>query len=283
MESRPGLFRQKKNKKSSLAQPQQKIVKELFPLPVFDGFIGFNCRTYAIASVMRWLYETKRITQAPFPARKKDFIDYTGLSLRKIAKNKYHSAVGEIYNIEDLAALAEENQDISAKYVTCSSENDYINLIIDAINANQAPVVFFDVCIQTGLPNKFNGKYEHAAVVVGYTIHPDKTVTFKVGQWETYYEFNAIDLYQSSAQLNVEHEPSSYFKVKSRSKRYNGRSAWVSSASEIQDNIDGSRVIGVKRATSPTTNGGYAKTVLVLQDEIRHELSLKNKRLRKSE
>lgn len=260
------------------AQSKKAMIKELSPLPKIDTFIGYNCRTYAIAGVMRWMHENGQISHAPLPARKMDFAGYFGLSLRKLAKQKHHSSTGEIYNIEDLAALAEENTDIHAKCVTCKNEDDYIKTIMSAIDAHHAPVIFFDVN-NTGLPGKFNGTHEHSAVVVGYTIHPDNEVTFKIGQWEKYFDFNARELYQSSAQLLKERSGEDlYFKVKTRQKRFMGHYGWTPLKAVIDDKIDKDRIVKSRQAASPTSNGGYAGKILILEEKYRPELSSTQKK-----
>src|SRR5579883_926684 len=100
--------------------------KLLSPKPLMPDQIGFGCKTRALFAVLQWLYKTGLITQQPIPDRKREYPDYKGPSLRWYLKHNCQSAVGEVNNIEDIAALAEIHPQVAAYYCECSSKKEYI-------------------------------------------------------------------------------------------------------------------------------------------------------------
>lgn len=230
---------------------------------VNKDFIGFNCRTYALESVLRWLFDNKKIPNPPPPARKKDVTPHAASSLRSALKSRYHSAVGEVYNIETLAHLAEEIENVEAISISTNNFDEYLTQIVAALCEGIPPIIFFDMDL-TSSPAKLKGQYEHAAVIVGYTEH-DGEAYFKVAQFGSYFDFKAKDIYESSAQLLQKREESEiYCKIVSKFKFF-GRTGWVS-----QDHLEKHRLTPIttpRPSSSPTTNGGFAGKILLVKSK----------------
>jgi hypothetical protein len=145
----------------------QSTHNKLNPLPEPHLYNGYLCRTNAVTIAAKWLYDSGLVPDY-IQNCKGDVSPRADISLRQIAKQEFHSAIGEIYNINDLSKIARRNPGVYAKPFHPTNLRSYTHLITRAIDNNMAPIVFFDMDGHTGLPIKANGVNEHAAVVTGY-------------------------------------------------------------------------------------------------------------------
>lgn len=246
---------------------------ELFPLPLMLDQKGFDCKHYALAAVLNWLYDCRFIDQKPAPARKRLDQDYQGHSLRWYLKNYFDSTIGEVHNVEDLAVLAEIHEQVAAYYCECETETQYVNTLMKAIDQGRAPIVFYDVetevANRTGLPANKKGELEHSVVVVGYHFNKDNKLFFKVSQWGNYYNIDAQELFQSTSQLpQTRSTQVNYFKIRTQKEN---EGAWLIESYVRQPDFM-NRVIKRLPESSPTKNNGVCRKILILDSKIKPAL-----------
>lgn len=116
----------------------------------------------------------------PLPIRKNT--EESSYSLRQLAKEIYGSKVGEIYSAKILAAIAADNGYDKSTIYTEEQFDNYVDRIISAINASEAPTIFFDVNHE-GDPTYLASNREHAVVVAGYFTSNENQLCFIVSQW----------------------------------------------------------------------------------------------------
>lgn len=177
---------------------------------------GQTCKLYALSHAMA-VYQ-KFIPNLP-AARKADVATSARssvASLRRQAKTRYESVVGEVYNPYHLERLAKNNQMTGTRVHQPKSSTDYINRIKKSINHNHSALVFFDVSVSGshfGNPIKKRGEFEHAAAVFGYC-HYKKELYFIVGQWGEFYLHKAVAIAESAMQID-KRIPEIFYKFKS--------------------------------------------------------------------
>lgn len=205
--------------------------KLLDPLPKPVIQHGQTCKLYALSVAMGWQYtKCKGAIPIPPPARKRD-ISYgynpkifqqqpqsqqqqqekSVASLRKQAKEKYGSKVGEVYDHRTLLALAKENG-FGQSRVIASNADEYVSHLKTEIDRNNAPVVFFDVSSQ-GEPIDVNSEREHGAVLGGYYVEKNDQLNFILLQWGEYFHVNASELLKSAGQLSLSRKPEIFSKL----------------------------------------------------------------------
>lgn len=163
--------------------------------------IGWGCRLYALSAVLNHLYDSFAIIEKPLQARKRDEADAKS-SLREISKKVLGLPVPEVVtDPSQLLFLATVHPEISACCLRPSSQDDFCNLLIAAVDNGMSPIVQFDVDPTSGNPVLAKGKNLHAAVVIGYNVEDGK-LQFKLFHWQK--EYSAIDaeaLFLSTNQL----------------------------------------------------------------------------------
>lgn len=100
---------------------------------------GQVCKLNALSVVLNSLNKFRGMP-VPLPIRKNDG-EYS-YSLRQLAKEKYGSQVGEIYSAKTLAAIAADNGYYKSTIYTEEQFDNYVDRIISAINASEAPIIF---------------------------------------------------------------------------------------------------------------------------------------------
>ncbi|MHB1948581.1 MAG: hypothetical protein ACYCQI_10775 [Gammaproteobacteria bacterium] len=168
-----------------------------------QGFqTGWGCQLYALSAVLNWLYDSKAIVAKPLPARKRDEPN-AKFSLREIFKKELKHPVPDLMtDLSQMRYLATHHPEISASIITCENQVDYCNMLIAAIDNNLAPIVHFDVDIDTGHPTMAKGDNLHAAVVTGYRFTKEGNLEFSLFHWQKEYNSVSADaLFQSTNQL----------------------------------------------------------------------------------
>jgi hypothetical protein len=177
-------------KTADLKQKFRLITPEIIPAAEQRGE---NCKLKALADAMAYTALKCKTNSLPLYKAKK----YSS-SLRELAK-KNGSVVGEVYSIEMLRKTCSD-AGFESEMHTPETPDDYIKTLEKLVDANQAPMVFFDMDRSDeryGLPYMGDGSNEHATVVVGYYKIKDQT-HFIVNQWGVYYDFNGMELALSS-------------------------------------------------------------------------------------
>lgn len=251
-------------------QPRKENIEKVYlenpPTVAESG--GFDCKHYAVAAVLQWLYSLKLITQKPAPARRRQDPMHQGPSLRFFLKTKFNSAVGEVHNVEDLAAVAETQEQVAAHFCQCTTQETYNDTLKMAIDQGLAPIIFYDIDLYTRGPVNDNGRLEHAAIVVGYYYNQEtKSIFFRIAEHDKHYDFDAVALFRSTSQLPQERsERENYIKIKTH--RTN-EGAWLL---ENVLYIHESRIIKNKLETSPARNGGVRQKILILDSTLHPRL-----------
>lgn len=266
----------KKPKKSK--QSEQLKNKILEPKLVVLKMKGYDCKSYTLAAALKWLYDSKLIDQEPAPARTRDNPTHSGPSLRSHLKKSFHSAVGEVHNIEDLAAVAETQAQVAAYFCECKIEAQYTATIKKAIDQGLPSIVYYDVNNYSGTPTygmpiERSGANDHAAVVMGYTYDQKNRLLFKVSQWGNEFDLDAKELFRSTSQLpKMRTIQKHYFKIKSHKEKEGG---WLPEDFILKDYAKySSRIIDRKLETNPTSNRGLGQKILILDSTINPRLDL---------
>lgn len=208
------------------------------------------------------------------PFRKYQIPGYEGRSLRWYLKHHFNSAVGVVHNVEDLAALAEIHDQVAAYYCECRNKEEYITTLVKAIDQERAPIIFYDIDLNTGEAVQLQGLYEHAAVLVGYYFNEEEKLIFIISTWGQYFEFDADTLYQSAQQLpkrRTEEEQEDYCKAKFGKKQIGG---WLSESWIKETKFDTTRVLKKLKETSPTKGKGCWNKILILDSKLKPGLKL---------
>lgn len=159
---------------------------------------GSTCGLYALELAMHQLGNNS------IPATKnhaKTGAGEDGISLRKIAKQKGVSKLGEMFRAKNMENFINMLDAFKGKKLASRMLPFEITAIEQQI-ANQGYVLVpFDVCCawgtpQEGLPCKSAGKDAHWGAIVGF--NPD---IFLVYHWGDYHQFNKKALLDSNAQL----------------------------------------------------------------------------------
>lgn len=201
---------------------------------------GESCKLKALSDAITGLSETG---QGPFVALYKNH-NHGKVSLRKIAKN-HASQVGEVYSIQMLQAICRD-AGYSSSFLAPDSSFNYIFEIINLLQQNIRPIVFFDMELdessgRRGFPRKGDGSNEHAAVIVGYYEDVRYGLIFIVFQYSRYYCFIANELAESSLySLAEKREPERFSKVRNAA----GKSFWILT-SKVESRAELSLVEGV--------------------------------------
>ncbi|MFA6303243.1 MAG: hypothetical protein WC627_08955 [Legionella sp.] len=209
-----------------LQQINQKIAYDLphcflDPLPNSTSVQrGECCKLYAVSEVMQWLYKTDKSHPVPPPVRGKQTL-FEQQSLRRQAKELFQSQVGEMYDVASLVQLAASNgYDASLIY---NDSANYCELIKSQITQGYAPIVFFDVDFETKGPGFHKSEHEHAAVIVGYFADTEKNLWFIATCWGLYYTYPADKLVRSAAQLAIQRNPETFYKIDGEWRSNQGR------------------------------------------------------------
>lgn len=208
-----------------------------------DKFIPFNqkgqtCKLVAGIAIQNYLYVSKFNSMEPLPLHKeRQTFNY---SLRQRAKELIDSKVGEVYGTEQVKKVFEYNR-FEVNSFRIYEEIIYINLIRDSLKNLCPVIVFFDVIprreeIQNnGSPSLLNGRFEHAAVVVGiYKENDEYRVIYS--QWGGFYECSVTDLFKSTSQLKIDKNSEDY-------KKFDPipfvlpKSAWISDQ-QVKDTLE---------------------------------------------
>jgi hypothetical protein len=162
---------------------------------------GWECQVTALSGVLNWLYQSGFIIEKPIVFRKRFDPDAT-TSLRKIAKERFRSTVGELNSVYDIVKLAKIHPEVTASYITCTNLDDYVSAIINAVDHNLAPIIFFEGS-GSGQPVIDRHNNDHAAVVIGYHFDEVGFLKFTIAQWRREYEVTAEDLFDSTNQTRT--------------------------------------------------------------------------------
>ena len=191
----------------------QKLFRMLEPAPLALKQRGQTCKLNALSMVLNWLHQPANKIK-PWPVLKNkssaDANERSDYSLRKLAK-KYNSQVGEIYSIKTLAAIAHDCGYADTAVIDVDDKN-YVNTVINLINENKAPIVFFDVNFDYE-PDNLQSAREHAAVTIGYFRHKTEgKMCFILAQWGNYFWEKADAIAESANQLSTCREPETFYK-----------------------------------------------------------------------
>lgn len=145
-----------------------------------------------------------------------------GISLREYAKI-YGSVVGEVYSLDTLRTVCEAAGFDSDAYMADEAEI-YLAKLVELIEQNKAPIVFFDLDLTTYRPYIGRGENEHAAVIAAYYKDGANKTRFIVTQWNNYYDYDGLELAQSSLSLPNKREAETF--TKCLDTRHNHH-AWV--------------------------------------------------------
>jgi hypothetical protein len=156
---------------------------------------GENCKLVALANAIEHAALITNTQRVPLYKNKS-----SPVSLRQFAKT-YGSMVGEMYSLESLKSTCQAAGFMSKAYAP-KSEESYILTIIQLIDDNLAPIIFFDLDNtrgeRYGLPRMGDGKNEHAGVVGGYYTNALNETHFIILYWGQYYDIIARELALSS-------------------------------------------------------------------------------------
>lgn len=212
--------------------------------PIFlDKFVPFDqkgqtCKLVAGIAVQNYLYASKFNSIKPWPLHKKHrTFDY---SLRQRAKEVIDSKVGEVYGTEQVKKVFEYNG-FEVSPFRMDHEVIYTKLIRESLKNLCPVIVFLDVIprreeIQNnGSPALLNGRFEHAAVIVGIYKENDK---YRViySQWGGFYDCSVTDLFKSTSQLKTDKNSEDY-------KKFNPipfvlpKSVWISNQ-QVKDTLE---------------------------------------------
>lgn len=241
--------------------------KMLEPKPLMLNHIGYDCKSYALSAALNWLYQSNLITIKPPPPRKREDASYNNASLRWLLKKYYHSKVGEVHNVEDLASVAMMHEQVVSHYGECETKDEYNNTLKKSIDLGRPAIVFFDAG-NNNHPTNNSGISEHSALVIGYKTDKKKNLTFDVTQYGDYYQFDADNLFESANQLPKSRNTfEKYYKI--RSKRNNYEGAWIAESYATLYKIkyiDSAIKSAVE--TNPTSNKGLGRKILILDSKI---------------
>jgi hypothetical protein len=175
---------------------------------------GPVCKLYALSTVMMWIYKKNpvRFQKAPPPARKRDPAIKAESSVRQLAKQKTYSQVGEVYSPKYLVELA-KSYGYNSTFVVEASNEGYTEALKYHLDQGAAPIVFFDVEMNTGMPIKLGSNQEHAAVCVGYFYNLENELFFTLLHWGKPWVVKAQELAESAANLSTERDPETFYKV----------------------------------------------------------------------
>jgi hypothetical protein len=182
--------------------------KLLCPLPLPKAQRGHICKLVAPNTLANYYYCIRESLPPPVPTRKSEQFSAT-VSLRYYAK-VMGSEVGEVYDINHLSEII-ESIDYSPDILETTSST-FIPTILDSLDKDLAPLIFFDVDLKTGKAGCFGGKNEHCAVIAGYFTDTQGQLKFLTLHWGRYYIYNAKDLERSSAQLMEIRKPETFAK-----------------------------------------------------------------------
>lgn len=187
----------------------------LYPLPDVVEQQGPTCKLYALSAVMNWIYQQNPVGMQPPPARKRDRIidgKKANDSVRQRARKNKKSEAGEVYNPEFLVEIA-KSYGFNSACVVKADRKSYIDILKENINAGRAPIVFFDVDMNTGNPIKLGSKQEHAAVCIGYFHNLKGETFFTLLHWGKPWVVNAEELADSANQLSLDREAATFCKI----------------------------------------------------------------------
>lgn len=186
----------------------EKILLEPLPEPVEQR--GPTCKLYALACVMQWLYQKSPLNFPPTPPARKN--KSTFASVRSLAKKDFYSQVGEVYHPQYLVEMAKRYGFTSTRIVE-SNHQDYCLTLKKLLDQGHAPIVFFDVEMQTGKPIRLQSKQEHAAVCVGYLYNLQGELFFTLLHWGKPWVVNAKELALSANNLSQDRQPETFYKI----------------------------------------------------------------------
>lgn len=186
----------------------------LSPLPQVVEQQGPVCKLYALSAVMTWAYKKNPLQypKEPPPARWRDRKIKPKASVRQLAKFEKFTQVGEVYDPHFLVQIAKKYGFQSTTLVEPSHEK-YTDTLIHLIKKGLAPIVFFDVSMNTGKPLNLGSKQEHAAICVGYFYNLQNELFFTLLHWGKPWVVNAQELADSANQLSLDREPETFYKV----------------------------------------------------------------------
>ncbi len=198
----------------------------LSPLPLQKSQKGQTCKLNSLHGLLDWSYQQDQTQRKPWPTCKSDDRSQN-TSLRQKAKENFGSAIGEIYDINTLMLLAEDNgYQINKVQIPT---NSYVNYLKVLLKSNQLPIAYFDTNVDfnfftllehlsniyisddnnIGHPVLNDGKTEHSALVVGYYTLNNQDY-FVLSQWGKYFFVLGAALAQSANQL-MERKPPEIF------------------------------------------------------------------------
>lgn len=177
--------------------PAHTYIPKMWPLPIDQR--GPCCGLYALYLAIIYGFQN---TISTLPARKDG--DEKVRSLRQIVKEKNHSLVGEILNIDTFPMLTDDLKIPDCKVLNdCEiKKEDYIQLICKNLEKNS-------IIVGCNLkPDNFPGKKSeevfgaHWALVFGYYLSKeDNKYKFLVTQYGKYFEWDAEALYHSNLEI----------------------------------------------------------------------------------
>ena len=220
---------------------------------------GWECQITALSGVMNWLFACGLLAEKPVASRKR-YDKNAKTSLRQIAKKHFHSTVGELNSVYDLVKLAKLNPEITASYITCDDPYNYFQTLIEAVDHNLAPIVFFEGS-GWGQPIIDTHDNDHAAVVLGYHYDEENHLKFTIAQWRKEYEVDAFSLFVSSDQKRT--TGFTFFHKTYENGKAPEKAAWI--PEQYVDNYYKDPVILKKRkATHDILKGFYANSIVIV-------------------
>lgn len=173
---------------------------------------GQTCKLNAGVVVQEYVY-LQGHPLPPLPLHKNgQFPD----SLRKRAKQTVNSQVGEIYGAKQIKEVFDYNDFETVSY--CITDRSiYEKFLIESLKQQQPVIAYFDVTPKIGpeekqgMPNLYQGKMEHGAVVSGYYYLNDK-LRLIIAQWGDFYDISFDELFASTSQLSQIKPPEHYQK-----------------------------------------------------------------------
>ncbi|MDI1351736.1 MAG: hypothetical protein PSV35_03050 [bacterium] len=173
---------------------------------------GETCKLKALSEAIQHTALQYKSSQLPiYKGRNNKY----SKSLRQLAK-ELGSVQGEVYSLEMLQAICSRSGYESEVYSPFNPD-EYIRQLEMLIDANLAPMVFYDLCLDQdrfGLPTIGDGKNEHAGVILGYYKNECDETHFIVSQWNNCWDFDGMELALSAYHsLTDKREVESFSKV----------------------------------------------------------------------
>lgn len=185
-----------------------KFCDPFLPLPQH----GQVSKLIAGLTVQNYLYQSRAHSEAPLPINKNHFFN---TSLRQRAKQQIHSQVGEVFGADQMKKVFDYH-DYETQSYRILDKATYERFLLTALDQNQPVIVYYDEFPHSddkagGDPGRFNGHFEHAAVIVGY-YYRDNDLYLIASHSNDFYVFDLNQLFLSTSQLEFDKKEEHYRK-----------------------------------------------------------------------